>query len=236
MSNKLLEWNDIVGPLGRLDDSMSNIDPWLFAVALVASLIAALAASGLYCVFYERRGTGSQVHRAFPLLALAITTLFIGVQVSLPLSLGLLGSLSIIRFRTPIKEPEEVGFIMLVIAGAISCATFHFLFLVILFSLATLTLVALKGRWLLKSMTQDGTMIAVLPAADLAKSAELLACLGGKARRAIMESTSSRDGKVSLQFSFTGLKCPVSELHADVQRVSSALSVNIFLNRPGGTP
>ena len=29
------------------------------------------------------------------------------VLLSLPLSLGLLGALSIVRFRTPIKEPEE---------------------------------------------------------------------------------------------------------------------------------
>ena len=80
-----------------------------FLAALLVSLAAAAAASLLYRFFYERRGTGSQIHRAFPLLALAVTTLFIGVQLSLPLSLGLLGSLSIIRFRTPIKEPEEVG-------------------------------------------------------------------------------------------------------------------------------
>jgi len=31
----------------------------------------------------------------------------------------LLGALSIVRFRTPIKEPEEIGFIMLVVASAL---------------------------------------------------------------------------------------------------------------------
>jgi hypothetical protein len=30
-----------------------------------------------------------------------------------------MGSLSIIRFRTPIKEPEEVGFLLLVIAASV---------------------------------------------------------------------------------------------------------------------
>jgi hypothetical protein len=94
-------------------------------VALLASLLAALLAAGLYRFFYESRGTGSQVARAFPLLALAITTLFVCIQVSIPLSLGLLGSLSIIRFRTPIKEPEEVGFIMLVIASSVAAATYN---------------------------------------------------------------------------------------------------------------
>ena len=35
---------------------------------------------------------------------------------SLALSLGLVGALSIVRFRTPIKEPEELGYLFLIIA------------------------------------------------------------------------------------------------------------------------
>ncbi|MBQ6103447.1 MAG: DUF4956 domain-containing protein, partial [Kiritimatiellae bacterium] len=116
-----------------------------FLAALFVSLLAAAAASLLYRFFYERRGTGSQIHRAFPLLALAVTTLFIGVQLSLPLSLGLLGSLSIIRFRTPIKEPEEVGFVMLVIAAAICAATKQFAFILYLYLFALAALVAARG-------------------------------------------------------------------------------------------
>ena len=41
------------------------------------------------------------------LIGPSVTLLFICVQLSLPLSLGLLGALSIVRFRVPIKEPEE---------------------------------------------------------------------------------------------------------------------------------
>ena len=118
---------DTFETLEKFRQVREQLDPGLFITALIAALLAAYAAAGMYRFFYERRGTGSQVHRAFPLLAIAITTLFIGVQLSIPLSLGLLGSLSIIRFRTPIKEPEEVGFIMLVIAASISAATFNFL-------------------------------------------------------------------------------------------------------------
>ena len=59
-------------------EQMSAAD---FLAALLVSLAAAAAAALLYRFFYERRGTGSQIHRAFPLLALSVTTLFIGVQV-----------------------------------------------------------------------------------------------------------------------------------------------------------
>ncbi len=54
---------------------------------------------------------------------ISITSIFITLQHSLPLSLGLLGALSIVRFRTPIKEPEEIGFLMLIIATSLICAT-----------------------------------------------------------------------------------------------------------------
>ena len=38
------------------------------------------------------------------------------VKSSLALSLGLVGALSIVRFRTALKEPEELGFIFLSVA------------------------------------------------------------------------------------------------------------------------
>jgi hypothetical protein len=41
------------------------------------------------------------------------------VKTSLALSLGLVGALSIVRFRTPIKEPEELGYLFLVIANGL---------------------------------------------------------------------------------------------------------------------
>lgn len=52
----------------------------------------------------------------FPMLS--ITTLFVisTIKTSLALSLGLVGALSIVRFRTAVREPEELGYIFLCIA------------------------------------------------------------------------------------------------------------------------
>ena len=52
------------------------------------------------------------------LVFISTTTLLIitVVKTSLSLSLGLVGALSIIRFRTPIKEPEELAYLFLAIA------------------------------------------------------------------------------------------------------------------------
>lgn len=52
----------------------------------------------------------------FPFIVLTITLVIAVVKSSLALSLGLVGALSIVRFRTPIKEPEELAYIFMAIA------------------------------------------------------------------------------------------------------------------------
>ncbi|MCB2082126.1 MAG: DUF4956 domain-containing protein, partial [Rickettsiales bacterium] len=52
----------------------------------------------------------------FPFLVLIITLIITIVKSSLALSLGLVGALSIVRFRTPIKEPEELVYLFMAIA------------------------------------------------------------------------------------------------------------------------
>jgi hypothetical protein len=58
------------------------------------------------------------------LLALACTIFLVisVVKTSFALSLGLVGALSIVRFRTPIKEPQELTYIFLAIAIGLGTA------------------------------------------------------------------------------------------------------------------
>ena len=54
-----------------------------------------------------------------PLFLILIPTMILIITViktSIALSLGLVGALSIVRFRTPIKEPEELAYIFIAIA------------------------------------------------------------------------------------------------------------------------
>ncbi len=148
---------------GSSTATMQQIGVVPFLVLLGISLAASLLASLLYVHFYSSRATGSQVYRAFPLLGLSITAIFVCIQFSLPLSLGLLGALSIVRFRTPIKEPEEIGFIMLVIAASIATATFKLAFVGLLFALAFLALVIQTRSGRLARHRRDGTLVITLP-------------------------------------------------------------------------
>jgi hypothetical protein len=117
-------------------------------VDLGFSIIASIIVYLLYQMFYGTRHIGAGVHRTFIIGGPAITALFLGIQVSIPLSLGLLGALSFVRFRTPVKDPAEIGFLLLLIATSIGAATNNFLItsLLILF-----VFVALGIHWLTRN-------------------------------------------------------------------------------------
>jgi len=89
---------------------------WNLALGMLLSTITAW--------HYSRRAKKKVLRRDLGLVlpVIALTTLLVisVVKSSLALSLGLVGALSIVRFRTPIKEPEELAYIFLAIAVGLS--------------------------------------------------------------------------------------------------------------------
>ncbi|MDD5738597.1 MAG: DUF4956 domain-containing protein [Candidatus Pacebacteria bacterium] len=87
-----------------------------FVVGLILTAVLSFALGFIYI----RYGRSISNKRAFAknFILVAMTTMFIitVVKVSLALSLGLVGALSIIRFRTAIKEPEELAYLFLAIS------------------------------------------------------------------------------------------------------------------------
>lgn len=207
-----------------------------FVLALALSVVSGLIISVLYQIFYENRATGSQIHRSFLLIAPSITALFIAIQFSLPLSLGLIGALTIIRFRTPIKEPEEVGFIMLVIATSIVCATFNYLLLIVLLALALVVL--LLQRYvprLFRSKRSDGVLLLTLNGGLPAETKDrLLGVLQEKVANGKLQSVSFGDSLTTVHFSFSGLHAKDLEaLETTLKEVAPIQKLNIFFNRQG---
>lgn len=88
--------------------------------ALVLNLAIGLVLSLLVAWYYERYGQSLSNRRKFaqllPVLTLTTGLVISIVKSSLALSLGLVGALSIVRFRTAIKEPEELIFLFIAIA------------------------------------------------------------------------------------------------------------------------
>jgi len=92
----------------------------LSVTALIMSLAIATVLAIVLRWHFERFGStlsnrGEFAH-VFPLIVLTTVLIITVVKSSLALSLGLVGALSIVRFRTPIKEPEELAYLFIAIA------------------------------------------------------------------------------------------------------------------------
>jgi len=108
--NEFINLNELTLP------NMTQLDliPTLF------SFLMCVLMSFIVRDFYVRRSfslTGKMhIGSIIPVLSAVVFLVIIVVKSSLALSLGLVGALSIVRFRTPIKEPEELVYLFLAIA------------------------------------------------------------------------------------------------------------------------
>jgi len=136
--NELININELINP------NMVQLDliPTLFSFAMCVIM------SFIVRDFYIKRSfslTGKMhIGSIIPVLSAVVFLVIIVVKSSLALSLGLVGALSIVRFRTPIKEPEELVYLFLAIAIGLGYAAGQILITTIL----SLSILFIVYMWL----------------------------------------------------------------------------------------
>ncbi|MCD6385441.1 DUF4956 domain-containing protein [Candidatus Sumerlaeota bacterium] len=98
-----------------------------------------------------------------PFIALTTVLVISIVKSSLTLSLGLVGALSIVRFRTPIKEPEELAYLFMAIAIGIGLGA-NQRFLTVVATILILGLMAIRSAATRKSSNSMFFLNIELPA------------------------------------------------------------------------
>lgn len=89
---------------------------WSVLVAIILSAVLGLILSEVYKRFGQSLSNRRKFGLLLPSIAMTTALIIMVVKSSLALSLGLVGALSIIRFRTAIKEPEELAYLFLTIS------------------------------------------------------------------------------------------------------------------------
>lgn len=113
-----------------------------FLVSVSFSLVVGIICMFLYRTYFsDTHDRNESLGRSFVIIAPSISAVFWAIQYSLPLSLGLLGALSFVRFRTPIKKAEDISFILLVIALALLSSVYRFYAAAILLAIITGTVI-----------------------------------------------------------------------------------------------
>lgn len=176
-------------------ESSSSITFFDMGIVLVLAFLL-----GLYIFFiYKKTYSGVMYSASFgvTLIALSlITSLLIMTIVSnIVLSLGMVGALSIVRFRTPVKEPMDIVFLFWAIAvgivlaaGMIPLAVFGSVFIGIVLLVAS------------KRKTRDNPYILVLRCIDEKSEKEAIKFISEKTKRNNLKSKSVESGTVELNY------------------------------------
>ncbi len=122
-----------------LDKSLENfflnsniqIDFGNFFVAILLSLILAYVVKLTYIKVGRALNDKDYFSDTFIPLAIITTLVITVIKFSLALSLGLVGALSIVRFRAAIKEPEELVYLFFIIAIGLANGANQFLLSII---------------------------------------------------------------------------------------------------------
>jgi len=92
-----------------------------FVISLIVASILSFIIQIFYLKFSTTLSNRLDFSKNFVVLGIATTIVITIVKSSLALSLGLVGALSIVRFRAAIKEPEELIYLFLIISVGLGC-------------------------------------------------------------------------------------------------------------------
>jgi hypothetical protein len=162
------------GSITDLREFLTQTAPTVPVWQFVPGLVAAGVLCWLLGVFYRRFGHSlsnrDAFSRNFPAIGMTTMLIITIVKSSLALSLGLVGALSIIRFRTAIKEPEELAYLFLTIGVGLGFGADQWLITSTAFALILLVL-RIRAGWVpreepsnlyitVRGRTADGASLA----------------------------------------------------------------------------
>ncbi len=98
-----------------------QIDIPSFVLSLFCAVILSFFVQLFYIKYSSTLSNRKEFSKNFVILAVTTCIVIMIVKSSLALSLGLVGALSIVRFRAAIKEPEELVYLFLIIAIGLGC-------------------------------------------------------------------------------------------------------------------
>ena len=164
---------------------------------MALSLVLSFCLGMFIYLVYKKTYSGVMFSRTFggSLVAMTmITTMVIlAVTSNVVLSLGMVGALSIVRFRTAIKEPMDIAFLFWAIAGGIVLAAGMIPLAIIGSVIIGLIMILFCNR---KSIEKP--FILVVSCADADAEKKVGEYLKGQVKKVVIKSKSAQKGSIEL--------------------------------------
>lgn len=139
--------------LGELESTTLELQSYIIILAL--SFILSFVLAWFIGSQSRVKSSAARYKYVFPVLIPVMVLIISVIKSSVALSLGLVGALSIVRFRTPVKEAEELVYIFMAIAVGIGLGANYIMTTIVTF---LLILIVLKIAFTIykKNETGDG--------------------------------------------------------------------------------
>ncbi|MBQ7972669.1 MAG: DUF4956 domain-containing protein [Lachnospiraceae bacterium] len=124
--NHKMTFQDIIRKSFIEDLHMENMDWSNVFLALLFSFIMALYLFVVYRFFVRKSLYNMNMNIAIVGMTIVTTAVILTIQSNLILSLGMVGALSIVRYRTAVKDPMDLFFLFWAIANGIMCGANQF--------------------------------------------------------------------------------------------------------------
>tara|TARA_B100001939_G_scaffold329569_1_gene325918 strand:- start:37 stop:729 length:693 start_codon:yes stop_codon:yes gene_type:complete len=126
-----------------------------FLEGLVLAGVLSFLIQIIYLKFSTSLSNKYDFAKNFVVLGLTTTLVITIVKSSLALSLGLVGALSIVRFRAAIKEPEELVYLFLIIAIGLGCGAGQLQITLIGVIFAIIIIILFSLIWKRRKVSED---------------------------------------------------------------------------------
>jgi hypothetical protein len=162
-----------------------------------------------------------------PVLSAVVFLVIIVVKSSLALSLGLVGALSIVRFRTPIKEPEELVYLFLAIAIGLGYAAGQILITTILsLSILFIVYVWLSNRNIAK--TSEYNLVVKWGKTDIMFEEILKKITPVVQSLKLVRLDKSPSGNTSVMLVVPNEKSPIETITNKLHELDNDMSITFF--------
>jgi uncharacterized membrane protein YhiD involved in acid resistance len=199
------------------------------AIGIVFSYVLSVAVGRVFVKFADTFSNRESFARLFPLVSSATCLIIAVVKSSLALSLGLVGALSIVRFRTAIKDPEELIYLFISIAIGLACGASQFSSALTGFVLIMLGASLLKTRSSkMRNKNSIRLSIGNFPASALTKIATVATENSRKAELltfVVDESSDGNSGSASFSLVLSDIDA-IDSIRSSIQSIAPKASLS----------
>ena len=196
-----------------------DLTPQYIFVCISIALLCGLVIYAVYRIFYRGSCYSENFNLLLLLTTLITTFIIMTISANIVLSLGMVGSLSIIRFRSAVKDPLDVGFLFWSVAIGITCGAG-------LYQIALLCTVFIAIIYILSVLLRFGAKRFLLVVKYDAAAKEAVAQALAGVRHTLKNSISSQSGnELTVQIHAKKKSTALTEQLTAIQGVTSAMLI-----------